>query len=395
MEGTAEPATPLTPAPLSTVVTPTPFSAGFHAAPPSFDVIELLPPASAEKLRLLRQRSADAHTLIPEFEQIREASMAKIEAANALKRLTDHPQDFGFGLKDDDRRVLEAQRHLEKSTADFKRLQELQEARSGAWRAASGALVNVEAWLKGGRPGNATVEAVEVEPPKLNKGESITDGIERLRRRGRELKADAHRIRSAPFPSALCKAQMRSQVEALAMQGAPSVSSLVEHDGKISWSSQNLQSRVFNSEPGAVAFTEMPDAVALIAWLHKDALVTALDREIASEAEDGSALTHEQRQQQEAEVMATCWQLNATKAGLCGQRLSRTCRYNIGPTSRRSRCLACGWSPRRVLTLYPKHRRGFHGLCDDDIDRAAGAAACQPGNTAQGGSRLRAALRPR
>ena len=75
---------------------------------------------------MLRQRSADAHALIPEFEKIREASMARIEAENALKRLTSHPQDGGFDLKPDHRRVIEAQRLLDKATADFKRLQELQ-----------------------------------------------------------------------------------------------------------------------------------------------------------------------------------------------------------------------------------------------------------------------------
>jgi hypothetical protein len=46
----------------------------------------------------------------------------------------------------------------------------------------------------------------------------------------------------------------------------------------------------------------VPDAVALVAWLHKDALVAALDREIASEADDKAALSHEAREKAEAEV---------------------------------------------------------------------------------------------
>ena len=81
---------------------------------------------------MLRQRSADAHALIPEFESIREASMARVEAENVLKRLTSHPQDGGFNLKPDDRRVTEQQRLLDKVTADFKRLQELQTVRTAA-----------------------------------------------------------------------------------------------------------------------------------------------------------------------------------------------------------------------------------------------------------------------
>jgi hypothetical protein len=149
----------------------------------------------------LRQRAADAHRLIPEFETIREASIAKIEAANALKRLTDHPQDGGFSLKQEDRRVVSAEKHLEKMAADFKRLTELQEVRSAAWQTTSAALANVETWLRHGLPGNCTLEPTDTEPPKLAKGETVTDAIERLRRRGRELRADLHRIESAPFPS--------------------------------------------------------------------------------------------------------------------------------------------------------------------------------------------------
>jgi hypothetical protein len=58
--------------------------------------------------------------------------------------------------------------------------------------------------------------------PKLAKGEaSLLDAAENRRRRFRELRADLHRIASAPFPSAYAKQQMRAQIEALAMQGAP------------------------------------------------------------------------------------------------------------------------------------------------------------------------------
>ena len=63
--------------------------------------------------------------------------MARIEAANALKRLTDHPQYGGFNLTDDNGRVIAAQRTLDKATADFKRLNELQEVRTAQWQTVS------------------------------------------------------------------------------------------------------------------------------------------------------------------------------------------------------------------------------------------------------------------
>jgi hypothetical protein len=91
--------------------------------------------------------------------------------------------------------------------------------RSAAWEVTSRVLGAVENWLRSGRPGGTTLEAVEIEPPKLLKGESLLDAISRLRHRGRELQADLHRIRSAPFPSSHAKARMREQVEILAQRG--------------------------------------------------------------------------------------------------------------------------------------------------------------------------------
>ncbi|MET4015889.1 hypothetical protein [Bradyrhizobium sp. S3.2.12] len=280
---------------------PQPFSAGIHLQP-QLDVIEWLPPAAAERLRLLRQRAADAHRLIPEFETVREASMARIDAENRLKTLLAHPQDFGRNLKPDDPLVKTATKHLEKMTADLKRLTELREVRTAAWHAASAALAACESWLRDGKPHGTTLEEVETEPPKLNKGEDVLSGIERLRRRVRELRADVHRIASAPYPSAFCKQRMREQIEALAQRGTPSVSRLIELDGPVDFQTQSLTSEV-HAERRSLAFTETADALALVAWLHRDALITALDREISTEADDKAALSLEARQKAEAEVM--------------------------------------------------------------------------------------------
>jgi hypothetical protein len=297
----ADPITALTPAPTITVIAPTPIAAGIHTQPP-FDAIELLPPAAADKLRQLRERASDAHRLTVPYEDIRQASMARIEAENALKRLTNHPHDHGFRLKPDDRRVIAAQRTLDKTTDELRRLQERQATRSAAWNAAGRVPQACEAWLRDGRPGGTTLEAVEVEPPKLLKGEDVLSAVERLRRRVRELRADLHRLASATMPSSYAKQKMREQVGQLAARGAPSASLLVEHDGEIVWPTVQLRSEVYNAQAGAIAFAAVPDAVALVAWALKDALIKKLDAEIDSEADDAAALSHEARQKAEAEV---------------------------------------------------------------------------------------------
>jgi hypothetical protein len=69
---------------------PQQFTAGMSLVP-GYDPIDLLPPAAADRLRMLRQRAADGHALCVPFEDVRLQSAAKVEAEHALKRLTSPP----------------------------------------------------------------------------------------------------------------------------------------------------------------------------------------------------------------------------------------------------------------------------------------------------------------
>lgn len=199
-------------------------------------------------------------------------------------------------MREDDPRVVEQRRLLDKLTDDFKRLNERNEVRSAAWREAGHTLQAVEGWLKDGRPHGTVLQDHEGEVPKLNKGEGLMDAIERHRRRGRELKADLNRIQSAPFPSSYAKAQMRAQIEALAMQGAPNLSDLIENDRQIVWPTQRVQSNVVNTATPALAFAEFDAAIPFVVWLHRDAIIKRMDAEIDTEADDVAALTHAERE---------------------------------------------------------------------------------------------------
>jgi hypothetical protein len=112
---------------------------------PPFDVIAQLPPGAADRLRALRQRFHDTNTLIAKFEAVRETNTAKIEVEQRLRRLLDHQQDGGFHLKPDEPRVVVAQQHPARLTAEAQHLTELQGTRSRTWRAASHVLSAVEA----------------------------------------------------------------------------------------------------------------------------------------------------------------------------------------------------------------------------------------------------------
>ena len=293
----------LTPAP---AIDPPPFSMGLPVQP-HFDLIEILPERAAERLRQLRLRSSEAHKVLPLFEDMREANTARFDAERALKRLTDHRSLGGYERPETDGLVIAAKRTLDRATADARRLSELSEVRSAAWQATSRVVSAVEVWLRDGRPPGTELQDYEGEVAKLNKNENLLDGIERHRRRCRELKADLARIAAAPFPSSHARARMREAVEALSMRGAVNVSRLIEHDGDIEFAHHDMRVPIIagNKETPitAIAGWTQPDALALVCWLHKDALIARLDVEIDSEADDKSALSHAERQRQEAEVM--------------------------------------------------------------------------------------------
>ena len=164
---------------------------------------------------------------------------------------------------------------VEKLTDEFRRLNERSEVRSAAWRTTSLVISAVESWLRdGGVPPGCVLQDFDDGPePKLAKGDDIISALEKLRRRCREIRADIHRIESAPFSSGHAKQRMCEMIEQLAMQGAPDVSDLIEHDRQITFPTRRVQSDVVGGATAALGFAEVSDAVALVAWLHRETLI--------------------------------------------------------------------------------------------------------------------------
>jgi hypothetical protein len=304
MEATmAEPSiTALPPAPIVGITAPTSFS--LPPGPPSYDVIDGLSKRAQDRLRQLRDRRADAHAVMIPHSELQEAIADRTLAEQNLRRLQEHPQNHGFGLPPSDARVIAAEQQVARTGDNARRLQERSEKLAQAWRAASQPLAAVESWLREGKPSGVQLLDYEIEMPKLVKGENgLLDQIENRRRRVRELRADLHRIASAPYPSNHAKAKMRQQIEQLAERGEPSVARLVEVDGPVEFQMQRLRSEVIGAEQRALAFAEVPD-IALVAFLIPEILIKRLDALIDAGADDKSALTHQQRQQRESEVMS-------------------------------------------------------------------------------------------
>ena len=302
--------TALTPAPTTTITAPTPLAVGVQLSP-HFDVIELLPTGTPQdRLRLLRQHSLDLHAITVPYADLQAASAARTNAASALKRLTDHPQNGGANLPPEAPQVVSAQRALDRASDEFRRLKDRSEARAAAWQTSSQALANVENYLRAGIPGNCTLNAVEVALPKPARGEAgVLDQIENRRRQVRTLKATKHTIESAPHSSAWAKQKVRAEIEALASRGAIDPSNVVEHGGELVWPMTPLSSEVHGAQERGIAFAQVLDTAAVFAWLHRDALLAAIDKEVMACADDKAALPDDEREvrlaQVEADMLAT------------------------------------------------------------------------------------------
>jgi len=314
----ASAATGFTPGPIAETVAPTSFS--LPSGPPSFDPIDLLvhAPAAAERLRLQRDRCSEKHAaMIPHIE-LQEAIAKRTGDEQNFQRLQAHPQDGGFGLPPTDARVVAAERQLARSRDDARRAQERSDKLAAAWRAASLPLAGCEDLLKHGLPSG--VQLLDYDGPAaaalLLKGEkNVIEARENRGRRAREIKAAIHTIQSSRFPTSYCKQSAREQVELLARRGAVSVSRLVEIDGELEWPLTRQTSEVI-AERRSLAFAEVPDTLALIAWLHKDALITAIDREIDAEGDDAGSLSHEERLQRITEAQSDLLDIERQEAAL-------------------------------------------------------------------------------
>ena len=102
-------------------------------------ILAWLPEGAADRLRALRQHSADLNALIPATFDRLAAANAKMEAEQRLARLRGHQSQRGggFNLPDSDLRVVAARELLDKLTADHARISDLYEIRAAAYASAS------------------------------------------------------------------------------------------------------------------------------------------------------------------------------------------------------------------------------------------------------------------
>ena len=153
---------------------------------------------------------------------------------------------------------------------------------------------------------SARLHHIAIEP-KMQDGETLADAVERLRRYIRGRRVDLGAVKFAPYPSSESKQRMRAEIEALAERGRPNVFHLIESRDGINWPSQTSQTMTTPIGPNDQAqlmISTTPDALGVMAWIHRDALIARLDKEIESCSTDAEALTDEQRTVKSAAIWA-------------------------------------------------------------------------------------------
>jgi hypothetical protein len=308
------------------------------------DPVGWLPPLAATKLNALKQAVTDAHAVLVPTEDMREHFQERAGIDRRLAELTRHPTENGHGLGPDAPQVVAENKKLKRVNETISRLKALDEIRAAKWTEAGRVVQTVESFLRG-IPAGCSLAEVEDDaaPAILKKGETLVDGVERLRHRNRELKADLHRVRSSPFPKATARQRLLEQIDAMATN-APDTSQLIEHSaGKITFPTKQVSAMVHNAQGGEqIVFVEVVDTAAMFATVMRDQLIAWADTDLDAAADDANALTPEQRQVQEATITSDMLATERQEAALVWKAMAD----DLGNVAHRSDC-----SPLALLGL--------------------------------------------
>jgi hypothetical protein len=277
------------------------------------DLMDRLPAEALEKLRRLEIQSDELFSYIREsFTQLADLRQAIVMTEAKRDRLNGYrggrseivrvDADLTFQAQqqrslirnvtettpaDDGEQRQELAAELARLNYEHRTITERQRFNGARNQALGGLLRLIKEWLEL-LPKNATVNCKPRVQP--SRGEVTPDLLEKRRQRIRELLADLGQIDAAAYPAAAVKQRKREEIMQLADRGRPSVYQAIENlNEPIRWPEQIIDLSSTLHTPTAL------DGIALVAWLHRDVLIAAIEKEIDEAADDTQALTDAQR----------------------------------------------------------------------------------------------------
>lgn len=248
-----------------------------HALRPT----EKLPPAARDKFRAIRKDAADARALVKiAYEAMGEARDKATAIEARILDLTirqnyasDHP------LVTAERESLELfKKEMRDYSIDRDQRRESAAGIENLWQRIDRYVENL--------PPTGVAPSPET-PVKLEKGETPAPALERRRARIEQLRVEIFDAENAPITSEAAKNIARRHIESMAAAGRPNVLTTLEGRRP-----PRLARRVDGARG---AHDGEIDVEALICWLHRDALIAAIEKAIDEDADESSALSDEER----------------------------------------------------------------------------------------------------
>lgn len=266
-----------------------------------------LPPAAAAKRRRLlaaqqdlgeiaRALASSRTDLVDQRNRARENLRAQTEARHDRSPILGPAANLGAGRIPTHRPPPGGIATAEAELAAIEReIAEIDERSAANNLRRSAAPARIDAWL-GALPAGAVLELHNASV-KLPKGEFKTI-IEAARADVVRLRADSDRVRTAPYPARVAHERVRAFVDGMAQRGEPDVLRVIELNLDPGFAMTSLQ-------PHAAPPIPTPDALALLAWLHKDLLIASMLSLIDELAgDDREALDDDQRRERQADIAA-------------------------------------------------------------------------------------------
>ncbi|MBA4034938.1 MAG: hypothetical protein C0480_10105 [Bradyrhizobium sp.] len=272
------------------------------------DPADLLPPQGKQHYLQLRGAADDASAIthglasrLIEENQRRQTVSLRLAQIRAQRVGDDHPE------------MVAMTRALADAVAEIERINARVAQHNLTAAPRSTLLRNIDAWLRT-MAANHDFEDMEPEPVKLLRGEQIPTGLDRHRRRLRELDSDRARVEASPYPSSHAKMIAANYIDQLAEAATPVVSSLIEHGGPlvvdgavveppIVFSETKLvEMKVATSAGEGVSTGYQVDPVGLMAFLFRDQMLARINELVDLESDDKVALSREQRAEQLATI---------------------------------------------------------------------------------------------
>lgn len=263
------------------------------------DIAARLPPEAQRVFLSLADRVSDARSLSSGASE--EASLAARRASDAKRALDEYERDVRHSMSPPVNSHLEIERLravMQAAQDEWSRLSGRDAEASAKWQSLDKTYRRLVVYIES-LPRDRPIAVHKGAAPSLRKGESVADAIENRRRELRRLAADRHQIQCAPHPSGDVKQRARAQIMALAQRGACDAMGAVENAELIRFNTVTTAA----SPDGFGNFVqgrEVP-SLEMIAWLFRDQLIAAVEREIGELSDDKAALDDRQR----AERLAT------------------------------------------------------------------------------------------